>query len=83
MSRTNVKENLMTSTVVFTVDGMQCDACAARLQNALYSRPGVQQSAVSFKDRQARVVFDPAETNPNHLEKAIHDAGFTTPAGCR
>lgn len=72
----------MISTVIFSVEGMQCDACAGRLQKALSSQPGVQELAVSFKDRQARVVFDPGVTNANRLESAIHEAGFKTPAGC-
>lgn len=72
----------MTSTVIFSVEGMRCEACAGRLQTALSSQPGVQDLSVSFKDRQARVVYESNLTNVNRLEAAIHEAGFKTPAGC-
>jgi copper chaperone CopZ len=72
----------MTSTVIFSVEGMQCDACASKLQTALSSQPGVQELSVSFKDRQARVVYESSATNVNRLEAAIHEAGFKTPVGC-
>ena len=72
----------MKQTVIFNVEGMQCDACASRLHKALSSQPGVEELSVSFEDRQARVVFDSSVTNANRVDAAIRDAGFRTPPGC-
>ncbi len=72
----------MKQTVVFNVEGMQCDACASRLHKALSSQPGVEELSVSFKNRQARVVFESSVTNLNRVEAAIQEAGFRTPPGC-
>lgn len=72
----------MNSTAIFSVESMQCEACAGRLQTALSSQPGGQDLSVSFEDRQARVVYESSVTNVNRLEAAIHEAGFKTPAGC-
>ncbi len=72
----------MRNTVIFNVEGMRCDACANKLERALSFLPGVQEVSVSFKDRQARVVFESSEIHVNRLEAAIQEAGFKTPVGC-
>ena len=72
----------MRNTVIFNVEGMQCDACANKLERVLSSLPGIQELSVSFKDRQVRVVFESSEVHINRLEAAIQEAGFKTPAGC-
>ena len=72
----------MKQTVIFPVDGMRCDACAGRLQKALSSQPGVDDVRVSFKERQARVVYDTTATNVNRLDSVIRGEGFTTPPSC-
>lgn len=55
-------------TVIFNIEGMQCDGCV--------------RTPVSFKDRQARVVFDSNVMNENRLASAIQGAGYQVPAGC-
>lgn len=72
----------MKQTVVFHVDGMQCDACASRLHKALSSQPGVEDVSVSFTERRARIVFETSVSNLNRLDEAIRAAGFKTPPHC-
>lgn len=69
-------------TVIFHFKDMQSDERASTLQSALSAHPGVQDVTVSFKDRQATVVFDVSVTNENRLASAIEGAGFQVPDGC-
>lgn len=68
-------------TVVFSVEGMQCDKCASTVQSVLSAQPGVQDATVSFNARQATVVFDVSLMNENRLASAIEAAGFQVPGG--
>lgn len=43
----------MKQTVNFNVEGMQSDACANRLYDALSSIPGVEEASVSFNEARA------------------------------
>lgn len=72
----------MKQTVSFNVEGMQCDACANRLYDALSSIPGVEEASVSFNEGRARAVFETSEVHVNQLAAAIREAGFSVPSGC-
>ena len=37
---------------------------------------GVQRAEVSFRDKEARVTFDPARVSVDQLIQAVTDAGF-------
>ncbi len=37
---------------------------------------GVQRAEVSFRDKEARVTFDPARISVDQLIQAVKDAGF-------
>ena len=65
-----------TQTVVLEVDGMSCGGCAAGLQQALSKIPGVTEAKVSFDDKQARVVYDPALTKPEAFIARIEKEGY-------
>ena len=60
----------------FHISGMSCAACAARVDKVLKSQKGVSVAEVNFASASARVVYDPAETNPQLLRKAVQDAGY-------
>lgn len=60
----------------FKIEGMRCDACARTIQTVITTEPGVQTAAVSFKDGQARVLYDPRGTAAERLVAAIEKAGF-------
>ncbi len=44
-------------TMIFKIDGMNCDACANTIKNRVEKEPGIRMASVSFADRQARVLF--------------------------
>lgn len=61
---------------IFTVNGMHCDGCAQIVQSVLERQDGVQTCAVSFEDRTARVLFDPARVGASQLQVSIEKAGY-------
>ena len=58
------------------VQGMACDACARRLQRVLENTPGIADASVSFKSKQAQVMYDPQRVNPATIAQRIGGAGF-------
>lgn len=64
-------------TAIFKIDGMHCDGCARTVQALVSAEPGVQKATVSFKTREARVLFDPQAVNEDHLTATIRQAGYS------
>jgi Cu+-exporting ATPase len=58
----------------FKVGGMHCAACAANVQRAIESRPGVTSAAVSVSDGRATV--GGAGLDARHIVQAIEKAGY-------
>lgn len=58
------------------IAGMSCAGCARGVTKLLQNVPGVQQADVNFAAEQARVRFDPAQTNVAALIAAVDDGGF-------
>jgi heavy metal translocating P-type ATPase len=56
------------------VSGMNCAGCAATVQRAIESRPGVRSAAVSFTDGLATVVGE--ALSPEALIAAVRDRGY-------
>ena len=55
----------------FTVDGMHCAGCAARLERVLDALPGVREANVNFALERATVHLDPAGMSRAGLEEAV------------
>jgi len=64
------------NSVTFKVDGMHCDACAARIRTLLERNGGVREAAVSFKEGKAKVRYDPAAVDEKTLLAAIEKGGY-------
>lgn len=64
----------------FKIDGMRCEACARTIQAVITTEHGVQTAAVSFPDRQARVLYDPKATSEDTLAASVERAGFKVAA---
>ena len=60
----------------FPVQGMGCAACVARVENTLKACPGVSGVRVSLASNTAQVDYDPGQTSPAALQKAVRDAGY-------
>jgi Cu+-exporting ATPase len=62
--------------VTAPVRGMHCAACVGKVERALRGVPGVDDAAVNLATEQARVVFDPAQTDFGRLQAAVTAAGY-------
>ncbi len=66
--------------IILTITGMTCGGCVNSVTRVLQSTPGVEQASVSLVPSQASVSYDPAQTDPEKLTRAVADAGFTVTA---
>ena len=64
------------NTVTFKVEGMHCDGCAATIQALLERNAGVRKAAASFKDREARVLYEPQAVTEEQLTAMIEKGGY-------
>ncbi len=63
-------------TINLKIDGMHCDGCARTIEALVSMAPGVRKTNVSFKEREARVLFDPETVSEDRLAETIRHAGF-------
>ena len=63
-------------TVTIQVEGMDCSACEAPIRVALQQTPGVRDADVSYKRGDARVQFDPKQTNIEQIKRTINSTGY-------
>ena len=63
-------------TSTFKIEGMHCDGCANTIKGLIERVPGVQMATVSFKDGEARVLYNPQATNEDRLAEAIQKPGY-------
>ena len=62
--------------VEFTVSGMTCGSCAARVERALAKQEGVERAAVNLATERAVVAFDPDRLAVGDLVAAVGKAGY-------
>ena len=65
----------------FTIEGMDCAACAKAVENKLQAVAGVRKAAVSFEHKKAEVDYDAQSATPAQMEKAIAEAGYRAQRG--
>jgi cation-transporting ATPase V len=62
--------------VEFTVSGMTCGSCAARVERTLVKQEGVERAAVNLATERAVVAFDPERLGVDDLVAAVGKAGY-------
>src|SRR5690349_3367392 len=67
-----------TERVTLPITGMNCAACAARIEKMLRLVPGVARATVNFATHRATVEYDPAAVGTSGLVRTIQDAGYGT-----
>lgn len=60
----------------FTVVGMTCANCAARIERSLQRLAGVKEAAVNLASERARVTYDAAEVTPAGIVAAVKQSGY-------
>lgn len=63
-------------TSAYRIEGMHCEGCARTLEALVGAEPGVERVSVSFKERDARVEFDPQRAGDAAIVAAIERAGY-------
>ncbi len=62
--------------ITLDVTGMTCKACPKVIKKAVSRVEGVSEVDVSYKEKEARVKFDPDETNAKEIITAVKKAGY-------
>lgn len=62
----------------FTVEGMHCAGCAARVERAVRSMPGVSSVNVNLVERKLFAEFDEQAVSPGEIETMVGELGFRT-----
>jgi len=60
----------------FAVTGMTCAACSARIEKAVQKADGVLSVQVNLLTNSMSVEYDPAQTQPERIIRAVEDAGY-------
>lgn len=61
----------------FDINGMSCAACAARIEKAVRSLPGVDDASVNFAAEVLTVDFDADIITTSDIEAAVRQAGYS------
>jgi copper chaperone CopZ len=62
--------------VEFSVTGMTCGSCAARVERILARQEGVERAAVNLATERAVVAFDPEQLGLDDLVAAVGKIGY-------
>ena len=79
--RANATEHQM-KTTTFKIEGMHCDGCALTVKTLVEKEPGVKAVMVSFKESEARVLYDSKATSEDRLVATIQRPGYRV-VGCQ
>jgi len=60
----------------FSITGMTCGSCAARVEKVLTRQPGVTEVIVNLATTRAVVAFDPDDVSASQLIAAVGKAGY-------
>lgn len=64
-------------TQTYKVKGMHCASCAGIIEKTFKKTKGVESAEVNYGTETAKVAFDPAKTNPQHLSEKIEKLGYS------
>lgn len=65
-----------TENTVISVDGMHCNHCKARVENALKALKGVKKFEVSLENGSATVAYVAKKITPDTIASVITQSGF-------
>jgi copper chaperone CopZ len=71
----SIEERREQAVALLAVEGMGCPNCVLRVRNGLLQVYGVVSADVDLEAGQARVAYNPRLVEPNHLPRAVADAG--------
>ena len=59
----------------FTVTGMKCVNCKARVENTINALDGVDKAEVSLENSNVNVTYDETLVSPQAMKEAVDDLG--------
>lgn len=59
-----------------SVEGMHCNHCKARVENAIKAVKGVKAVTVSLDTASAEIVYAEGKTTPEAVAEAVTETGF-------
>ncbi len=65
-----------TENTVITIEGMHCNHCKARVENAIKAVKGVKKFAVSLENAEASVDYVASKVSPADIASAVTASGF-------
>ena len=66
-----------TKEVSFNINGMTCQGCAGKVSVILYKSIGVSNYDVSVKNKNCKISYDAAVTNPEAIKAELSKTQFT------
>ena len=60
----------------FSISGMTCASCAARIERGLKAVAGVEEAHVNLATEKAEIVFNPVKVDDKALVQTIQDLGY-------
>jgi copper chaperone CopZ len=72
-----VVEKLNIQTVELKIKGMSCTACEEEVNQEVNKLPGIVESVVSYKNRNALISFDISKTDVKKIIDAVNATGYT------
>ncbi|MDO4997219.1 MAG: heavy metal translocating P-type ATPase [Neisseria sp.] len=67
----------MTEKIRLNIEGMTCQACAARIEKVLNKKDFIQLAQVNFASESAQIEFDPQQSNAENIIQIIEKTGFS------
>lgn len=64
------------STETFSIRGMHCAGCVARVESALAQVPGVVEATVNLAAETGRIAWDPSLVDPDAIAARLTDLGY-------
>ena len=71
-----ITEKSTIQTVELNIKGMSCEACEAEVNHEVNKLPGIIESTVSYKNRNAIIKFDASKTTIKEITGAINATGY-------
>jgi Cd2+/Zn2+-exporting ATPase len=77
MPSTDAASSLAPDLLKMRVEGMDCSACAAKIENALKRLPGVSGTIVSYSTESLSLQYDPSRSSPDVIAGRVRALGYT------
>lgn len=75
-AQSNAAQAITDQTVTLGIENMFCVLCPITVKTAMERVAGVKTVSVSFEEKAATVVFDPAVTTPEEIAAASTNIGY-------